>query len=117
MDGLYQRRLAHVRAHMAEWGVDILVLNFGPDFLYLTGMEGPLYYTSLKGFGDWVTSVIVSQDHDPVILLHPWFNVDVDTWVPDVRVMPADVDESGPNHFLGTVLREFNPAGKQHPKR
>jgi Xaa-Pro aminopeptidase len=112
MTDLYARRLAHVRSHMAQWGADILVLNFGPDFLYLTGMEGPLYYTSLKGFGDWVTSVIVSQDHDPVILLHPWFNVDVDTWVPDVRVMPAEVDEAGPNRFLATVLQEFDPAGK-----
>ena len=89
MNDLYARRLAHVRAHMAKWGADILVLNFGPDFLYLTGMEGPLYYTSLKGYGDWVTSTIVSREHDPVILLHPWFNVDVDTWVSDVRIMSS----------------------------
>src|SRR5215211_7324423 len=110
METLAARRLNKVRASMAEWGADILVLNFGPDFLYLTGMQGPMYYTILKGRGDWTTSAIVSQGHDPVILLHPYFNVDVDTWIPDVRVMPAD--EADPDAFLASILAEFNPGGK-----
>jgi Xaa-Pro aminopeptidase len=110
MESLYSRRLARVRENMTGWGADLLVLNFGPDFIYLTGMEGPLYYTTLKGYGDWVTSVIVSQEHDPVIVLHPWFNVDVHTWVPDMRVMPAD--EQNPDAFLANILNEFAPAGK-----
>ena len=110
METLAARRLARVRASMTEWGADILVLNFGPDFLYLTGMQGPMYYTILKGPGDWVTSAIVSQDHDPVIVLHPWFNVDVHTWIPDVRVMERK--EANPNAYLATVLAEFDPAGK-----
>ena len=90
---------------MAAWGADILVLNFGPDFRYLTGMEAPLYYTILKGHGDWITSVIVSHDHAPVIVLHPWFNVDVQTWVEDVRVMPPH--DAAPGAFLAGVLGEF----------
>ncbi len=110
MEGIAARRLARVRESMAEWGADILVLNFGPDFLYLTGMEGPMYYTILKGHGDWVTSAIVSQDHDPVIVLHPWFNVDVQTWVNDVRVMAPG--EPNPDGYLARVLEEFAPAGK-----
>lgn len=110
MEPIAAQRLAKVRASMAEWGADILVLNFGPDFLYLTGMEGPMYYTILKGHGDWVTTAIVSQDHDPVIVLHPWFNVDVHTWVEDIRVMAPK--EPNPNGFLAGVLAEFNPAGK-----
>jgi Xaa-Pro dipeptidase len=110
MEAIAIRRLARVRAAMAEWGADILALNFGPDFLYLTGMHGPMYYTILKGHGDWITCVIVSQEHDPVIVLHPWFNVDVATWVDDVLVMPADAAD--PNAFLASVLAEFNPAGK-----
>jgi len=110
METLAARRLARIRASMAEWGADILVLNFGPDFLYLTGMQGPMYYTILKGPGDWITSAIVSQDHDPVIVLHPWFNVDVHTWVKDVRVMERK--EPNPNEFLAKILAEFNPAGK-----
>ena len=101
-----ERRVARVRAAMAEWGADLLVLNYGPDFLYLTGLEGPIYYPILKGRGDWITSAIVSHDHDPVVVLHPWFNVDVETWVQDVRVMPADAD---PDTFLGEVLGEFAP--------
>src|SRR5688572_17758947 len=110
MEAIAERRLARVRAAMAEWGADILVLNFGPDFLYLTGMHGPMYYTILKGIGDWVTTAIVSQDHDPVIILHPWFNVDVETWIDDVRVMGDD--ETDPNKYLAGILAEFNPAGK-----
>jgi len=110
MDSLKDRRLARIRASMTEWGADILVLNFGPDFLYLTGMQGPMYYTTLKGIGDWVTTAIVSHDHDPVIILHPWFNVDVNTWIDDVRVMPTE--ETNPNSYLGGILAEFNPAGK-----
>jgi Xaa-Pro aminopeptidase len=110
MESIADRRLARVRASMTEWGADILVLNFGPDFLYLTGMRSPMYYTILKGNGDWITSVIVSQDHDPVIVLHPWFNVDVDTWISDVRVMePKSAD---PAAMLANVLAEFAPAGK-----
>src|SRR5215218_4157395 len=104
------RRLARVRAAMTEWGADILVLNFGPDFLYLTGMAAPMYYTILKGHSDWVTCVIVSHDHDPVIVLHPWFNVDVQTWVPDVRVMAPT--ETNPNACLASILREFDPGTK-----
>ncbi len=110
MEGIAARRLARVRESMVAWGADILVLNFGPDFLYLTGMEGPMYYTILKGHGDWVTSAIVSQDHDPVIVLHPWFDVDVKTWVEDVRVMAPG--EPNPDGYLAGVLAEFSPAGK-----
>ncbi|HEX5498072.1 MAG TPA: M24 family metallopeptidase, partial [Thermomicrobiales bacterium] len=110
MTTLGERRLARVRAAMAEWGADLLVLNFGPDFLYLTGMQGPMYYTILKGGGDWVTCAIVGQERAPVILLHPWFAVGVETWVDDVRVMPED--ESDPQRWLGDALAEFAPAGK-----
>ncbi len=110
MESLAERRLARVRASMAEWGADILVLNFGPDFLYLTGMQGPMYYTILKGNGDWITSAIVSQDHDPVIVLHPWFNVDVETWIEDVRVMEPKATD--PNAYLASILAEFDPGGK-----
>ena len=110
MQTLAQRRLARVRASMTEWDADILVLNFGPDFIYLTGMHGPMYYTILKGQGDWITSAIVSQDHDPVIVLHPHFNVDVETWVPDVRIMAHG--EQDPDGYLARVLAEFAPEGK-----
>jgi Xaa-Pro aminopeptidase len=109
MATLGERRLARVRAAMAEWGADLLVLNFGPDFLYLTGMQGPMYYTILKGGGDWVTCAIVGQEHDPVILLHPTLAVNVETWVDDVRVMPEDAD---PGRWLADALAEFAPAGK-----
>jgi Xaa-Pro aminopeptidase len=107
MEPIAAHRLARVREAMAAWGADILVLNFGPDFRYLTGMEAPLYYTILKGHGDWITSVIVSHDHAPVIVLHPWFNVDVQTWVEDVRVMPPH--DAAPDAFLAGVLGEFAP--------
>jgi Xaa-Pro aminopeptidase len=109
MEPIAARRLARVREAMTSWGVDILALNFGPDFRYLSGMGAPLYYTILKGPGDWVTSLIVSHDHNPVLVLHPWFDVDVDTWVEDVRVMPDDAD---PQAFLAGVLAEFAPEQK-----
>jgi Xaa-Pro aminopeptidase len=112
MSELAQRRLDRLRAAMAGWGAEVLALGFGPDFLYLTGMEGPLYFGgtgSLKGHGDWVTLALVGLDHDPVIVLHPWFNVDVQTWVDDVRVLPAGAD---PDRFLAEVLGEFAPAGR-----
>ena len=51
--------------------------------------------------------VIVSHDHAPVIVLHPWFNVDVQTWVEDVRVMPPH--DAAPGAFLAGVLDEFAP--------
>ena len=110
VESLPARRLERVRASMAEWGADILVLNFGPDFIYLTGMHAPMYYTILKSHGDWVTCAIVSQDHAPVIVLHPYFNVDVETSIEDVRVMP--MGEEDPDGYLAGVLREFAPEGK-----
>ncbi len=104
------RRLACVREAMSTWGADILALNFGPDFRYLSGMAAPLYYTILKGRGDWITSLIVSHDHDPVIVLHPWFDVDVENWIEDVRVMPPG--GADPSAFLASVLAEFSPDHK-----
>ncbi|MGH2614491.1 MAG: M24 family metallopeptidase [Thermomicrobiales bacterium] len=110
MEPIAARRLARVREAMTAWGADILVLNFGPDFRYLTGMAAPLYYTILKGHGDWITAVIVSHDRDPVIVLHPWFDVDVQTWVEDLRVMPPG--DADPGAFLAGVLAEFAPEHK-----
>jgi Xaa-Pro aminopeptidase len=69
-----------------------------------------MYYTILKGGGDWAACAIVGQDHDPVILLHPTFAVGVETWIDDVRVMPED--EADPQRWLAAALAEFAPGGK-----
>jgi Xaa-Pro aminopeptidase len=102
----YVERLSRVRAAMTDWGVDFLYLNYGPDFTYLSGILRPMYYEILKGGGDWITGLLISQDRDPVLILHPSFAIKVaeQTWIADIRVLPAQAD---PQEFFATALRDL----------
>ncbi len=107
----YERRLAHVRNTMRETGIDLMFLNYGPDFTYLSGIIGPMYYEILKGKGDWITGMIVGLDQPPTLVLHKSFAIKIaeQTWLDDIRVLPDDRD---PDVFLAGVLAEYDPAGK-----
>ncbi len=104
-------RLNRVREAMRVWGADLMFLNFGPDFTYVSGMVGPMYYNILKGQGDWITGLLFGLEHDPVLVLQKSFavNVESQTWVRDIRVLP---DGQDPDAFLAQILAEFKPQGK-----
>jgi Xaa-Pro aminopeptidase len=105
----YQQRLDRLIAAMEDWGVDILFLNYGPDYSYVTGVLPPMYYHILKGRGDWVTGMLVSRDKEPMLLFQRSFAVDVQTWIADVRVLGDDED---PQQFLANALASFEPEGR-----
>jgi len=105
----YQHRLDRLRAAMEDWGVEILFLNYGPDYSYVTGILPPMYYHILKGRGDWVTGMLVSRERDPVLLFQRSFAADVPTWIADVRVLGDDED---PQQFLANALASFEPEGR-----
>lgn len=107
----FEQRLGRVRAAMAAAGIDLMVLNYGPDITYLTGILMPMYYTILKGPGDWIISLIVGHDRAPTLVLQKSFAVRIaqQTDLQDVRVLPDGVD---PDSFLAAALADYAPAGK-----
>jgi Xaa-Pro aminopeptidase len=70
-----------------------------------------MYYPILKVHGDWITGVLFGVDQDPVLILAPSFavNVQLQTWIDDIRVLPEDAD---PDQFLAQIVAEFKPQGK-----
>lgn len=107
----YTKRLERVRTAMRAWDVDLMFLNYGPDMTYISGIIGPMYYPILKGDGDWITGLIVSLDRDPILVLQQYFaiNIEEQTWIQDIRVLPDDHD---PDTFLAKILAEFQPQEK-----
>jgi len=108
---MYARHLHRLRNAMQEWQADFVFLNYGADFTYISGITTPIYYDILKSHGDWITGLLVGLEHDPVLILHPAFAIEVEeqTWIPDIRVLPEDRD---PDAFLADVLTAFQPDGK-----
>jgi len=107
----YQQRLARVQSAMRAWGADLLFLNYGPDFTYISGIIAPIYYNILKAEGDWISVMLVPREGEPVLLLHPYFTVNIkeQTWIGDIRVLPAGEDADA---WLARMLAAFHPAGK-----
>jgi Xaa-Pro aminopeptidase len=67
---IYQERLTKVRSAMASQGIDLLVLTPSPYMFYLTGLRAQPYFGALKGPGDWINGVIISQERGPLLLVH-----------------------------------------------
>jgi Xaa-Pro aminopeptidase len=88
-----------------------MFLNYGPDLTYVSGLVEPMYYRILKGRGDWITGLMFGLEGDPVLVLQRHFaiNVESQTWIDDIRVLP---DRADPELFLAKVVAEFNPHGK-----
>lgn len=107
----FETRLGRLRAAMAGAGIDLMVLSYGPDITYLTGIQTPLYYTILKGPGDWITSLIVGHERPPTLVLQKSFAVRIgeQTDLSDIRILP---DGSDPDRFLAAALADYSPAGK-----
>ena len=72
----------------SEWGVDLLFLNYGPDFTYISGILKPMYYEILKTEGDWITGLVLGLDGDPVLVLHKYFAINIEA---------ADLDPGHPH--------------------
>ena len=110
-DSMYRQRLDRVRAGMRQWGAELMFVNYGANMTYVAGLLTPIYYDILKGKGDWITGLLISLDRDPVLVLQQSFaiNVEQETWIEDIRVLPAGQD---PDAFLAQVLADFAADGK-----
>lgn len=111
---VYKKRLEKIRQAMTGWGADLLFLSFGPDMVYLTGVQTPIYYHILKGAGDWINGLLVSLDKDPVLILQESMAVIAtesvaQTWLQDVRILSRGQD---PEPFFKQVVAQFTPEGK-----
>ena len=108
---LYAKRLERLRSAMQDWGVDLIFLNYGPDFTYISGILKPIYYEILKTEGDWITGVLLGLEGDPILVMHEYFaiNIEEQTWIRDIRVLP---DDQEPDAFLAEIVSEFDPSGK-----
>ena len=114
MESYYREHMRRIRQAMQANHLDLLYLNFGADFTYLTGIEEPEHYFHLRLRGDWISGVILGIDQDPVLVLQEDFarpNFLNQTWIKEVREMPPDYDD--PEGFLASALAEFNPQNKR----
>lgn len=107
----YQIRLERFRSAMRDAGIDLMFLNYSPDFTYITGMVEPIYYYISKSPGDWIVGLLFGVEQDPVLIMTRGFAVRIEekTWIDDVRILPDGTD---PDQFLAGVLQQFNPVGK-----
>lgn len=92
-DGEYARRLAKVRAAMAEAGLDLLFIEDPSNIAWLTGYDGWSFYVH--------QGVLVFHDEDPI-----WWGRSQDAngavrtvWMADDRVA------SYPDHFVQSTVR------------
>lgn len=116
----YNARLERYRAEMDRWGVDLLVLNFGPDLYYLSGVLTPRYYHILKTPADWVCGLWLPRDEAPFLTLSRSLAVDIaeQTWIEDIRIVSGPVGrdfnelkvDQDPVEFFRTAARSVQGA-------
>lgn len=67
---IYDNRLANVRQQMAKEGVELLILTPSPYMQYVSGISPHPFFSILKGPGDWLNSLWIRQDGEPILVLH-----------------------------------------------
>lgn len=107
----FQKRIERLRGAMKAWGADFLFLNPGKEWYYFSGAHIPDYHAELKVPGDWVSGILIPLDKDPVLAVYEVSaeGIAAETWISDVRVLPALQD---PRQFYDQLLAEFSPDGK-----
>lgn len=86
----YQARIEKTKQKMQEWGVDILVIDPSPEWFWLTGSQIFADHTIYRVPGDWITSIIISIEHDPFILLYETDSEKIEqtSYIKDIRQCP-----------------------------
>jgi Xaa-Pro dipeptidase len=109
----FKNHLANIREQMQKYNVDIMFINKGTEFTYITGYPLAWHYAEMREWGDWIEGIIFSQDKDPVYVggehylespMHPFYNVT------DMVIMK--MDDPNPNATLKIALDLFEPANK-----
>lgn len=102
----YERRLAKVRAQMAERGLDALFVEDPSNMAWITGYDGWSFYVH--------QGVIVTHDRDPI-----WWGREMDAngarrtaWLSEDDLWPYDdsfvmSDRRHPMQHLATLIREL----------
>ncbi len=67
---IYETRLAQARQEMAKQGVELLVLTPSPYMQYVSGIQPHPFFNILKGPGDWLSTLWIRLEGEPVLVLH-----------------------------------------------
>ena len=86
----YRARIEKTKQKMQEWEVDILIIDPSPEWFWLTGSQIFDDHTIYRVPGDWITSIIISQEHDPFILLYETDaeGIQQTSFIQDIRQCP-----------------------------
>lgn len=106
------KRLDKVRKAMKDWGADLLLLSFGANMTYLTGVQTPMYRDVLKKPGDWASGLLLPRDADPVLILHESVAVMTaesldQTWRENLHVVSSD---ENPALFVASIVTNITPS-------
>jgi Xaa-Pro dipeptidase len=108
---IYEERIRKVRRQMESAGVDLLVLAPSPYMFYISGIREQPYFGGLKGPGDWLNSLFISQVRGPVYLIH-WMVHRMLARIPGALDASADIrvieHEDDHHALLARTLREFD---------
>lgn len=102
--GEYERRLAELRARMAERGVELMITNTPENICYLTGFESPGHY--------YYNAVLVPLDGEPVAVprLLEQSGYEALTWV---ETICAYEDHEDPVEKTRDALAKYGWADKR----
>src|SRR5436189_1129528 len=100
----YDRRLAAVRRHMQEKGVDVLLTTVPENIYYLTGYDSMGYFT--------YQILIIPLDTDPIFLTRA-LNTDKARMYSCLRQVEGWDDLSSPAQATLEVLQKYRLQGKR----
>jgi Xaa-Pro aminopeptidase len=109
----YPQRLASVRSRLEQEDVDLLILTPSPYLYWSVGVREQPYFGLLKGPGDWLSSLMISADRGPLLLVQ-WMvhrmlvrlPTPFDAHISDVRVVQH---EENADALLRDALAGFGP--------
>lgn len=106
----YGNRIERVREMMREAGMDAMVMNYGPDMQYVTGIEKSIYHEVGRQPGDWITGLVLTLEGQPTLILRQlWVNEYPDGLPFDVRTLAGEGDADA---FLAEQARDLGLDGK-----
>lgn len=108
---IHDQRIRKIRAAMDAHKVDLLVLTPSPFMFWATGVRDQPWFGSLKGPGDWMTGVFISQSQ--VVLAVHWMVHRILTRLPNALdgVFTDTIvvnNEDDPYRLLKNVLDKFD---------
>jgi Xaa-Pro aminopeptidase len=113
----YPQRLDALRHRLQEQEIDLLILTPSPFMYWATGLREAPFFGMLKGPGDWASSVLLTADRGPLLLVQ-WMvhrmlvrlPTPFDTHLSEVRVVQHEDDA---DRMVRDAVESLGPAPRR----